>query len=569
MKKVISMILITAMMIVSLAGCGSKGTSDTKKEETKGKTETTGNAETSKEVITVSILMHGISQMSGVQNDPVTKAIEEKLGIKMDIISTSGMDVTTELNALIASDDLPDIVVGITPEQRQLLIDSEQIISLDDLVANKGGEITGKKAGQKALDYSKKYYSNDSGQLYFINMRAGEDFNAGFPTVAPYIRWDIYNQIGSPEIKNMDDLLNVLKQMQDAYPETEDGKKVYAISGCLADPSWNTFSLTAAEAFIGFRKLDNYGLSGTMTSNVTEYINAMDTSDSPTWQIFKFFNKAYQMGILDPDSVTMKYDQWAEKIMAGQVLYVPFGWYATTPLMEDENKTFLPVKFESFENDSFTCSYAYSQGGASYAISKNCKSPERAMELLNYAWSYEGAMMFVNGIQGENWDMVDGVAQLLDTYVAGLVEGNVEGPLFTTFFGPYMNEETNTPINLTNSTEYFEKYKRTGVVKEYCDVYGIAAPIENYSSAKYHVWDEAWERGVEAYTGDLKEIDINVQNYVLTNLPKMVLAASNDEFETMRLKFMDDINAMGAQKLYEGRKGNYETTVQEVLNLSK
>ena len=79
--------------------------------------------------------------MSGVQDDPVTKAVEEKLGITMDIISTSGMDLTAELNALIASDDLPDIVVGITPEQRQLLVDSEQIIPLDGLVEQYGGEM--------------------------------------------------------------------------------------------------------------------------------------------------------------------------------------------------------------------------------------------------------------------------------------------------------------------------------------------------------------------------------------------------------------------------------------------
>ncbi len=447
------------------------------------------------------------------------------------------------------------------------MVDSEQIIPLDGLVEQYGGEINNKKAGQQALEFSKKYYSDESGQLYFIGLRAGEDYDSSFPTVAPYIRWDIYNQIGAPKIENMDQMLDVLKQMQDAYPETEDGKKVYAVSGCLADPGWNTFSLSSAEAFIGFRKLDNYGLVGTNIYDVTGYINAMENADSPTWQLFQYWNKAYQMGILDPECVTMKYDQWVEKIQAGQVLYAPFSWFATVPVMNDPNKTFLPVTFENFENDSFTCSYAYTPGADPYAISKKCKYPERAMELLNYAWSYEGSYLFQNGVQGENWDIIDGEPQYLDAYVQGLNDGTAEAVLFGSFFGPFMNEDTNQPIALSKTASYFEKYKCTGVVKEYCDQYGITAPVQNYTKAGYHIWDEAWQKGLQAYTGDLKEIDSRIQDYVLTNIPKMVLAETDEEFETMRLKFMEDINAMGAQELYESRIEDYQNTVKEVLEM--
>ena len=554
-KKMWIFLMMSAMLASLVTGCAGRDSGAPAEGGSTG------------EKVKLTVLMNGVAQMSGVQDDHVTKAVEEKLGITMDIISTSGMDLTAELNALIASDDLPDIVVGITPEQRQLLVDSEQIIPLDGLVEQYGGEITNKKAGQQALEFSKKYYSDESGQLYFIGLRAGEDYDSSFPTVAPYIRWDIYKQIGAPKIENMDQMLDVLKQMQDAYPETEDGKKVYAVSGCLADPGWNTFSLSSAEAFIGFRKLDNYGLVGTNIYDVTGYINAMENADSPTWQLFQYWNKAYQMGILDPECVTMKYDQWVEKIQAGQVLYAPFSWFATVPVMNDPNKTFLPVTFENFENDSFTCSYAYTPGADPYAISKKCKYPERAMELLNYAWSYEGSYLFQNGVQGENWDIIDGEPQYLDAYVQGLNDGTAEAVLFGSFFGPFMNEDTNQPIALSKTASYFEKYKCTGVVKEYCDQYGITAPVQNYTKAGYHIWDEAWQKGLQAYTGDLKEIDSRIQDYVLTNIPKMVLAETDEEFETMRLKFMEDINAMGAQELYESRIEDYQNTVKEVLEM--
>lgn len=566
-KKRTAAALLTFVMLLGTlaAGCSSDQGSSTSSGTSSGGSST--QSDTPQEDVTLTIMMDGISQMSGVQDDPVTKKVQEELGITMDIISTSGMDVTAELNALIASDDLPDVVVGITPEQRSLLIESSSIIPLDDLVDQYGEEVTNKEAGKKMLEYSRQYNSDGSGTLYFLGMCAGEDYDAGFPTLAPFIRWDVYQEIGSPKVEDFDALLDVLKQMQDAYPETEDGKKVYAISGCLADAGWNTYSLSAAEAFIGFRKVDKYGLAGVNTYDPTNYINAMADKDSPTWRLFRFFNKAYQMGILDPECATMKYDQWVEKINAGQVLYQPFNWLASENIMGDPDKVFLPVTFENFENDAFTCSYVYTSGAKQYAITSRCEHPERAMQLFNYAWSYEGAYTFVNGVQGEGWDYVDGEPQVLDSYVQGRNDGSIEAPLFSSFFGPFMNEDLNQPIALFRSTEYFQKYTCTDAVQEYCDFYDIDAPIENFNTAKYHTWDEGYEKILPAYTGELSDIDASVQDYVLVNLPKIVLAESDEEFEQMRESFMNDINAMGADKLIEERAQYYHDTVSGMLEI--
>ncbi len=562
-------VLLVMAIVLSAAGCGGNAGS-TETGSAGGNTQKSNTAATQQELkkATISVLMHGVSQMTGVQDDPVTKEIEKLTGISIDVMSDSGMDLTTQLNALIASDDLPDIVVGITPEQRNVLLGADAVIPLDDLLAARGSEIASKGAGRFAVEFSKKYYSKD-GKLYFIPVRAGVDYQAGFPTVAPYIRWDLYKAMGEPEVKTMDDLLNVLKQMQDKFPKTADGKKTYAMSGCLADPGWNTFSLTAAEAFIGFRKLDNYGLVGTNIFALDRYVNGMESADSPTWKLFKYFNKARQMGILDPDTVTMKYDQWAEKIMAGQVFYVPFGWFATVPIDKDPGKIFLPIKFENFENDAFTSSYAYSQGQCPYAISKKCKNPERAMDLLNFVWSYDGAYLLSNGVKGESWDMVDGKPQMKDEYVRQLKAGEAKGPLFTAFAGPFMDERTDTPITLANSEEYFKQYNSSGMVKEYCDKYGVNAPIENFKKAKYHTWDEVWQYGLKPYEGELKEIDNKIKEYVLNNMPKIVLAKSDAEFEQMRVKIVKDVNSMGAQKLTDFRKPDYDAYISEILKLTE
>lgn len=53
----------------------------------------------------------------------------------------------------------------------------------------------------------------------------GTDCNSGV-----YLRWDLYKQLGCPELKTVEDMLDVLKQMQDLCPESDSGKKTYAFS---------------------------------------------------------------------------------------------------------------------------------------------------------------------------------------------------------------------------------------------------------------------------------------------------------------------------------------------------
>lgn len=570
-------VLAAVLLLASLAACSATA-SPQATTATSTQSPTTAAAATSsptappaptteaKKDVTLTVMMYGINQMSGVQDDKVSQEIKKQTGITIDIVSTASQDVATMLTALIASDDLPDIISAPWPQHRSLLMDAGMIIPLDDLLVSNGQDVTNKKAGQYAVNYAKKYYSSDS-KLYFVPLRAGVDFTAGLPTTAPYIRWDLYKGIGEPAIKNMDDLLTVLKQMQDKYPTTPDGKKAYAISGCIGDPSWNIFSLSACESFTGDRKIDEALTGNVNISNLSQYQPLCIDKNSPLWQQFKFFNKAFQMGILDPDTATMKYDQWAEKITAGQVYYVPFGWFSGT--LNDPDKLFLPVKFDTFQNDAFTCSYAYSQGQVPYAISKKCKNPDRAMDLLNFAWSYDGAYLIMNGLKGQEWDIADGKPQLTDSYVQTLKAGGQNVCLYSAFTGPFLDERTNTPINLANTTEYFQKYTNTGLMKEYDAKYNISSPIENYTTAKYHVWDEAWQYGLKAYEGDMKVISDNVKNYVLLNLPKVLLAKDDAEFASMQDKFIKDVLGMGAQKLYDFSKADYEQYIQGVLALSK
>lgn len=565
MKKRLLALFVAVMLLATLfAGCTKAPAADDVKDPAQSGDQNAPAPE-KREDVTLTILMHGGTTTSGVQDDAVTKAVQEKLGITMDIITTSGMDLDTTLNAMIASEDVPDIVVAVTPQQGRLLLESEAIIPLNDLVAEYAPHIQASKNAQAGMYLNREYtYVTESGEDYFIPVLSGNNYIAGTPQVAANIRWDIYEKIGMPEVSSLDDLLDVLKQMQDAYPETEDGRKVYAISGSLADGAWNNWSLTAIEAAIGVRRVHNGGLVYLSTADPTQIINGYEGEDAPTWRLFKLFNKAYQMGILDPDAATMMHDQYWEKLMTGTALYCPFdltGAYVN----EDPGQYFLPVAFSEFENDSFTCSYANSAGQFNYAISATCEHPERAMELLDFIWSSEGAYLFANGSeQGGNWDLVDGQPQLKPEYVEGVNAGTIEGPLFANFIGEYVNPETGTPYNLTATDYYYSEYRTTDATKAYCEKYGVDSPLENFTKAEHYIFDTAWQLALPALEGDLKDKSDAIQEYALTNLTKMVFAKSDAEFEAMRQEFMETVNEMGAQEVFAFYAENYSARAAEM-----
>ena len=564
-KKLLVFLLVLVMLFSLLAGCAKD---EATPDGTSSKTSSESTEE--REDITLTILMHGGASVSGIQDDPVTKYVQEKLGITMDVISDNGMDVDATLNAMIASDDLPDIVVAQFDRHANLLVEADAVLPLDDLLETYGQNIVGSEAGAKALFLQQNYSAVGSGTdaTYFVPVLVGLNYISGFPQVAPYIRWDVYEQIGAPEVKDFDDLLNVLKQMQDACPQTDAGKKVYAISGGLADGAWNNWTLTAIEAAIGWRRLHNSGLNYASVADPTIMVNGFEGEDAPVWRLFRWFNKAYQMGILDPEAATMKFDQWSEKISGGQVLYAPFGQatFSATGMIENSaDKYFMPLPFESYENDSFTAYYGGDSALCQYAISKNCEHPERAMELLNFIWSEEGAYLFANGTpQGDGWDIIDGEAQLKPAYIAGREDGSIEPPLFASFIGTYVNPNTGTPYNLMNTDKYYAEYMADEHTQAYCEKYGVDSPLEIYDQVEHNLWPN-YELFMPIMEGELLDKANALNEYCLTNLTKMVFAESDEEFEAMRQEFMSDIKEMGSDEVFAFMSEGYGANIADYL----
>lgn len=383
---------------------------------------TTANAEGSDDVVTLTIWNTEVLT-PGVQTNEVAKEIEKRLGIRMEIVQGDAQ----KFSILTAGGDLPDIIYT-NPDQQNVsaeqLITSGQVIPLDDLIEEYGSNI--KDNFPERLTYSKEFGSNGEGKTYFLPI-LGYEADEENPNISYTIkqlglmtRWDVYKAIGCPEIQTTDDYLNVLKQMQDYAREKDlgNGLQVWAISGWSDWGLWPWYVATQQE--MGYLGLQ-YGLLNTENGTV----ELQYTSDA-FWDSLAFYNKAYNMGILDPEAFTMKNDQFWDKCNNGLVLMAYASWqtdYINQHLAANGHADW---GYEKLPSDGMGYVYGITSADApigsgmeyATAITKNCENPEKAMELLNFLNSEEGARLLYSGIEGVHWTNEDGVVKPTEEYLA-------------------------------------------------------------------------------------------------------------------------------------------------------
>ena len=130
---------------------------------------------------------------------------------------------------------------------------------------------------------------------------------------APYIRWDIYKEIGYPQIKDLDGLLNVLKQMQDRARQDTGKDDIYAMS-LFKDRDGDVMQNAASIcSWFGY------------TNQGSVFISADGKDVQPATkeggiyqQALEFLNKAESMGLVDPDSTTQDWDTMRTKVTKRQ-----------------------------------------------------------------------------------------------------------------------------------------------------------------------------------------------------------------------------------------------------------
>lgn len=576
--------LLTAAMAVSMSACGNSGTEDS--GGSPSAKEEAGEAAPSDEVVTLTIWNTEV-MTPGLQDNDVSRAIEEKLGIKMDIIQGDSQ----KFSVLLAGGDLPDIIYT-NPAQQGVetgaLVSSGQLLELDDLIARYGENI--QKNFPSRLEYSKRYLSSGENKTYFIPVlcyerdEANPDISYTIENVGIMTRWDLYAAIGYPQINTTDDYLDVLKQMQDYARDNDlaEGKQIYAISGWSDWGLWPWWLANVRE--MGWLDLAN----NTMLNLATGEVDINYHSDA-FWESLKFYNKAYNMGILDPEAFTMKNDQFWDKCNNGQVLMAYASWQS-----DNINKTFVAnghpewgfekIPFDGYPYISGIVASDAPLGNAveyATAITKNCKNPEKAMELIDFCNSEEGARLLFSGVEGTHWELKDGKAVPTQAF-KDLMKSDSS---YTTNTGITVYNKLSglretqvlsdgSPANVLKSNEQ----KAENIIPidaEYCKYYSEQRGKEFLYPGM--VLNDMWEAGeVDTFTEYImytslvqspSEEALNIlaqcDQYMSVQGVKAIMAKDDAEFEAAHEEAVRELEAKGFSKARDEILSLYEAAEKE------
>lgn len=420
-KKLISAVLCTALVVSTLAGCGSK------------KTENTGSKDGNYDKFITVDVYDDFANYQGIQSGWFAKVVKDKFNMELNIIAPNvagGGDTLYQTRS--AAGDLGDLVLINTNNGRLndvvsagLVMDATDLMDGKDVLKNYGDAVTATNTG---LSEDGMYAFPNS-----VSSDAATDASEGLePTFGPYIRWDYYKQLGYPEMNNLEDFLDVLEQMQTLARQTEGSDDIYAIS---LFKDWDDNMLNNAKQIACMYGYDEVGFDllsadGSSTQSIID-------DDSVYIQALKFFYEANQRGLVDPDSTTQNYDTWSAKYTNGKVLYCPWPWVGQNLYNTAENKAagkgfmFAPVK------DMKIFSYGSCPEGDSsrvICIGSNAEDPQRMADFIDWLYSPEGIRLNgqsngAAGIEGLTYEInSDGKPELTDFGKKALPNNSAEVP---------------------------------------------------------------------------------------------------------------------------------------------
>lgn len=406
MKKTKSFLALCAALTVLLAGCGDSGTPNSSVAPSSGES-STGSVQPSGESSSEMVSEYpeslriwagsfaGQYSAIGAKDYNVNASLQkicENTGTELIWeYGSSGNDWMTNFNLMLSSGDYPDIIVydwKSIPGGAAQYAKEGVIIDLTDLYQSNLSNVYHALENVDSVNNVK----TADGRMYYVPEifdRPGGGIYQGF-----VIRQDMLDEMNEPIPTTLDEYHALLKKAKEKY-----GDGFYPMTGVGFNNVLGIGSLLWAYGITYDFYLEGekvcYGPLSDRFADGMEYIHTL-----------------YAEGLIDPDYATQ--DRAAEKgkIMSDQSMvtfeYQPSGMMEA---MAEQNPDFklvgIPDLKETPDAPPYTFNQTYLnniQTFCSYAISTNCKEPEKAANFINYIFSEEGAQIANWGEEGVDFE---------------------------------------------------------------------------------------------------------------------------------------------------------------------
>ena len=557
-RKSVALLVVCMMLIASISACRAEsepadtpGETDTQQPaDTPAEPDTEDEQEIEQELTTLRIFTianTGIT-VPGIQDDMVAQRIKEDTGIIMDIENVEGVMIGQRISAMMAADDLPDIFAyDNDAELRQSLIRTGLGLDITDLAEEGLYNWWNNEQLNFVLNFSKEFLSDGTGRLFNIPVNNGMNNSPTNLTVGAYLRWDLYSELGYPEVNDIMDVVPVLEAMVERWPETADGRPTYG-AGFWVD--WLMWPVMVFGFIDGYAEGDDY--LGSICIQTEEFISLLDDR-SPFWKYTRFYNAIYQAGILHPDSFIMNFVDWDAVVTSGQVYFFINGWMKDNWVGEPHQGFGL---IDTTGDSQKSYPIWGQEVGYSYMISSRSQVPERAIDFFNYLALESSIKMLHNGLEGVVWNYDENGKPNLILDVWERVS-DMTNPARFNYGIKYSNL---APIaggmkcsngfyfNFTFDYE-FAALTMTEVDRANAAFYGVTIPSEIYTRKPYTFYGNLVTAGMPAIDDHEHQVALNnIQNYINDNWINMIIA---DDWEAARETFTNDLLAMGFEEVLE------------------
>lgn len=316
------------------------------------------------------------------------KIVKDKFNIKLNIIAPNVSGGDTVFDTRSASGNLGDLVIVGTGNGRLNKLVKAKLI--EDMTPYYSSMKNVKKYDSAVKSIAKQAGKDGVwGVPQGVSSQSPTDPSEGNESAAaPYIRWDIYKEIGYPQIKDLDGLLNVLKQMQDRARQDTGKDDIYAMS-LFKDRDGDVMQNAASIcSWFGY------------TNQGSVFISADGKDVQPATkeggiyqQALEFLNKAESMGLVDPDSTTQDWDTMRTKVTNGKTMLSIWSWLGKPRMNSDENKAkgvgfmLAPLENMKVHSDGFQPD---GDGATIVAIGSKAKNKARLAKFIDWMYSPEG-----------------------------------------------------------------------------------------------------------------------------------------------------------------------------------
>ena len=407
-RKVVSLMLVSAMVAGMLAGCGSdsgssKGGSST---ETGSAAEASSSGETADDAddkSPITFEYFNADGKNGNWDNPVAKAITEATGVTLDVsypVASQG-DAKEDVALMIANDEYPDMIYA--KGSATDLYQAGALIDMTDLIEKYGPNI--KK--MYGAEMEKLKWSQDDPGIYQLSY-AGVNQKTLTTGGSCQIQWAALKENDYKYPKTLDEYEKMIKSYLAAHPKTEDGLDMIGITMSASDWHW-MITLGNPAGLIADASPDN----GQWIIDDEYNVHYKHVTDEEK-EYFKWLCRMYNEGILDPNFATQTDDDYIAKVASGRVVAITDAeWHysqceATLVADGKVDQTYvgLPVTLREDQVEKALL-YQGTTVGWGIGITKSCEDPVRAIKFLDYLCSDEGQILYHWGIEGENYFLDD------------------------------------------------------------------------------------------------------------------------------------------------------------------